>query len=163
MPAAITTAAAIGAWRHMVLTRTRYEEMSTVTASATGTIRYCPLREGTSAEIGPNIDFYFKLLVKLKRITVFELDPSKSRLLALRLRYRYMPETNGAAEHRGLMICSTVAAGAFGGRSHKQNYATVTQPGASAELERHTGDLDAMVKVKVFERLFCVAIPAFST
>lgn len=52
-------------------------------------------REGTSAEIGPNIDFYFKPLVKLKRITVFELDPSKSRLLTLRFGHRYMPETNG--------------------------------------------------------------------
>ena len=60
-------------------------------------------REGTSAEIGPNIDFYFKPLVKLKRITVFELDPSKSRLLTLRLGYRYMPETNGPTEHRGLI------------------------------------------------------------
>ena len=37
-------------------------------------------REGTNAEIGPNIDFYFKPLVKLTRITVFELDQSKSRL-----------------------------------------------------------------------------------
>jgi hypothetical protein len=28
--------------------------------------------EGTNAEIGPNIDFYFKPLVKLRKITVFE-------------------------------------------------------------------------------------------
>ena len=50
-------------------------------------------RHGTDAEIGPNIDFYFKPLVKLKRITVFELDPSKSRLLMFRVGYRYMPST----------------------------------------------------------------------
>lgn len=60
-------------------------------------------REGTSAEIGPNIDFYFKPLVKLRKITLFELDPSKSRLLTLRLGYRYMPEVNGPTEHRGLL------------------------------------------------------------
>ncbi|HEY4931540.1 MAG TPA: DUF2490 domain-containing protein [Terriglobales bacterium] len=60
-------------------------------------------RHGTDAEIGPNIDFYFKPLVKLKRITVFELDPSKSRLLMFRAGYRYMPSTNGPTEHRGLL------------------------------------------------------------
>ena len=60
-------------------------------------------RQGTNAEIGPNIDFYFKPLVKLTRITVFELDQSKSRLVMLRAGYRYMPSTNGATEHRGLL------------------------------------------------------------
>ena len=45
-------------------------------------------RQGTSAEVGPNIDFYFKPLVKPKKITLFELDPSKSRLLMLRTGYR---------------------------------------------------------------------------
>ena len=60
-------------------------------------------RQGTSAEIGPNIDIYFKPLVKLKRITVFELDPSKSRLLMFRAGYRYMPSTDGPNEHRGLL------------------------------------------------------------
>jgi len=60
-------------------------------------------RQGTDAEIGPNIDFYFKPLVKLKKITVFELDPSKSRLLMFRAGYRYMPSTNGPTEHRGLL------------------------------------------------------------
>jgi uncharacterized protein DUF2490 len=59
--------------------------------------------EGTNAEIGPNIDFYFKPLVKLRQITLFELDPSKSRLLMFRAGYRYMPSTNGPTEHRGLL------------------------------------------------------------
>ena len=45
-------------------------------------------REGTSAELGPNIDFYFKPLMKLKKITVFELDPAKSRLLMFRAAFR---------------------------------------------------------------------------
>ena len=60
-------------------------------------------RQGTSAEVGPNIDFYFKPLVKLTRITVFELDQSKNRLVMLRAGYRYMPSSNGATEHRGLL------------------------------------------------------------
>jgi len=60
-------------------------------------------RQGTSAEIGPNIDFFFKPLVKLKRITIFELDQSKNRLVMLRLGYRYMPTTDGPTEHRGIV------------------------------------------------------------
>lgn len=56
----------------------------------------------SSAEIGPNIDFFLKPLVKLKRITVFQLDQSKDRPLTLRLGYRYMPSTDGTIEHRGL-------------------------------------------------------------
>jgi hypothetical protein len=56
--------------------------------------------EGSSAEIGPNIDLFFKPLVKLKRITVFELDQSKSRPVMLRLSYRYLPAVAGPTEHR---------------------------------------------------------------
>ena len=52
-------------------------------------------RQGTDAEVGPNIDFFLKPLMKLKRITVFELDQSKNRPLMLRLGYRYMPTTDG--------------------------------------------------------------------
>ncbi len=60
-------------------------------------------RQGTSSEAGPNFDFYFKPMVKLKRITIFELDQSKSRLVMLRLGYRYMPSTDGPTEHRILL------------------------------------------------------------
>jgi Protein of unknown function (DUF2490) len=56
----------------------------------------------SSAEVGPNIDFFLKPLIKLKRITVFQLDQSKERPLTLRLGYRYMPSTDGTVEHRGL-------------------------------------------------------------
>jgi hypothetical protein len=56
--------------------------------------------EGSSIEIGPNIDFFFKPLVKLKRITVFELDQSKSRPMMFRLFYRYLPAVEGPNEHR---------------------------------------------------------------
>jgi len=59
--------------------------------------------KGTSAEIGPNIDFYLKPLLRLEQITIFQLDKSKSRPLLLRLGYRYLPSTDGPAEHRGVL------------------------------------------------------------
>jgi len=62
--------------------------------------------EGSSIEIGPNIDFFFKPLVKLKRITVFELDQSKSRPLMFRLLYRYLPAVEGPTEHRIGVECT---------------------------------------------------------
>jgi hypothetical protein len=65
-------------------------------------------RQETSAEIGPNIDFFFKPLVKLKRIAIFELDQSKNSLVMLRLGYRYMPTTDGPTEHRG--VCGSDSA-----------------------------------------------------
>jgi hypothetical protein len=55
---------------------------------------------GSSGEIGPNIDFFFKPLVKLKRITLFELDQSKSRPVMFRLSYRYLPAVEGPSEQR---------------------------------------------------------------
>jgi hypothetical protein len=60
-------------------------------------------RQGTDAAVGPNIDFFLKPLMKLKRITVFELDQSKNRPLMLRLGYRYMPTTDGPTENRGIL------------------------------------------------------------
>jgi hypothetical protein len=59
--------------------------------------------QGSSGEIGPNVDFYLKPLLKLQRDTVFQLDKSKSRPLLLRLGYRYLPSTDEAPEHRGVM------------------------------------------------------------
>jgi len=57
----------------------------------------------TDAEIGPNIDFYLKPLFRLKRITVFQLDESKSRPVMFRFGYRYMPSTTGPTENRVVM------------------------------------------------------------
>jgi Protein of unknown function (DUF2490) len=51
-------------------------------------------REGgdpTQAEIGPSIEFYLKPLLKLKRVTAFDLDDAKSRPLVLAIGYRYVP------------------------------------------------------------------------
>lgn len=60
-------------------------------------------RQGTDGEIGPNLDIYFKPLLKLERVTPFQLDKSKSRPLMLRAGYRYMPSTGGPTEHRGVL------------------------------------------------------------
>jgi Protein of unknown function (DUF2490) len=60
-------------------------------------------KKGTSAEIGPNIDFYLKPLIKQQKVTLFQLDKSKSRPLLLRIGYRYLPSTDGPTEHRGVI------------------------------------------------------------
>ena len=52
-------------------------------------------REGgapTQAEIGPSLDFYLKPLVKLEKVTWFDLDDSKKRVLVLSL--GYLPSPN---------------------------------------------------------------------
>jgi hypothetical protein len=51
-------------------------------------------REGgdpTQAEIGPSIEFYLKPLLKLKHVTLFDLDDAKSRPLVLAVGYRVVP------------------------------------------------------------------------
>jgi hypothetical protein len=51
-------------------------------------------REGgdpTQAELGPSVEFHLKTLVKLRDVTAFDLDDSKSRPLVLSVGYRYVP------------------------------------------------------------------------
>ena len=51
-------------------------------------------REGgdpTQAEVGPSVEFYLKPLLKLKDVTLFDLDEAKSRPLVLAVGYRYVP------------------------------------------------------------------------
>jgi hypothetical protein len=50
--------------------------------------------EPTQAELGPSIEFYLKPLIRLKRITHFDLDDSKPRPLVLAIGYRYLPSPN---------------------------------------------------------------------
>ena len=50
-------------------------------------------REGgdpTQAEMGPSIEFYLKPLLRLKKVTAFDLDDAKSRPLVLAIGYRYV-------------------------------------------------------------------------
>ena len=60
-------------------------------------------REGgapTQAEIGPSLDFYLRPLVKLEKVTWFDLDDSKKRVLVLSIGYRYLPSPNSPPTNR---------------------------------------------------------------
>jgi hypothetical protein len=58
--------------------------------------------EGASNQfsIGPSMQFYLKPLVKLKRITEFDLDDSKRRPLVLEAGYRYLTAPNEPSTNR---------------------------------------------------------------
>ena len=45
----------------------------------------------TQVEIGPGFDFFVKPLVRLKKITAFDLDDAKSRPLQFSIGFRYVP------------------------------------------------------------------------
>jgi len=45
----------------------------------------------TQAEVGPGFDFSLKPIVRLKKITVFDLDDAKSRPLQLSVGFRWVP------------------------------------------------------------------------
>ena len=60
-------------------------------------------REGgdpTQVEVGPSIEFYLKPLLKLKDVTVFDLDDAKARPLVLAVGYRYVPSPDKPTVNR---------------------------------------------------------------
>ena len=54
----------------------------------------------TQATLGPSVQFFFKPLVKLKKITTFDLDDAKKRPLELEIGYRSILAPNTALENR---------------------------------------------------------------
>lgn len=58
--------------------------------------------DSTQATIGPSLQLYVKPLLKLKRITAFDLDDSKPRALVLEAGYRYITAPNEPTENRFL-------------------------------------------------------------
>jgi hypothetical protein len=60
----------------------------------------------TQFTIGPSIQFYLKPLIKLKTVTAFDLDDSKSRFLVLEAGYRYIIAPNAAPENR-ILVAAT--------------------------------------------------------
>jgi hypothetical protein len=60
----------------------------------------------TQFTIGPSIQFYLKPLLKLKELTVFDLDDSKSRALVLEAGYRAIMAPNTALENRELVAAT---------------------------------------------------------
>lgn len=60
-------------------------------------------REGgdpTQAEIGLSTEFYLKPLLRLKDVTVLDLNDSKARPLVLSIGYRYLPSPNAPSVNR---------------------------------------------------------------
>ncbi len=67
-------------------------------------------REGgdsSQASIGPSVNFYLKPLIKLKRITAFDLDDSKSRPLVLTAGYNFLASPDSPSTNR--MIVSATS------------------------------------------------------
>jgi hypothetical protein len=67
-------------------------------------------REGgdsTQFAIGPSIQFYLKPLIKLKHVTAFDLDDSKSRALVVEAGYRYIDEPNAPTENRMVLAVTS--------------------------------------------------------
>ena len=56
--------------------------------------------EPTTAEIGPSLDFYLQPWLKLKDITAFDLDDSKTRPIVFSVGYRYLPAAGGPSQQR---------------------------------------------------------------
>jgi hypothetical protein len=65
--------------------------------------------DSTQLAIGPSVQFYLKPLVRLKRVTAFDLDDSKSRALVLEVGYRYIVEPGAPSENRRLASTSRTA------------------------------------------------------
>jgi len=59
--------------------------------------------EPVQAEIGPSVDFYLRPLIRLAKVTKFDLDDAKSRPLVLSIGYRYLAEGNGGMPTNRLM------------------------------------------------------------
>src|SRR5258708_448377 len=60
-------------------------------------------REGgdpTQFTIGPDLDLYLKPLIRLKRVTSFDLDDAKSRPLVFTAGYRYLAAPNSPSTNR---------------------------------------------------------------
>ena len=60
----------------------------------------------TQLGIGPSIQLYLKPLLRLKDITTFDLDDSKSRAVVLETGYRYIAAPNASPENRMLVVAT---------------------------------------------------------
>jgi len=62
--------------------------------------------DSTQFAIGPSIQLYLKPLIKLKHVTAFDLDDSKSRALVLEVGYRYLAAP-GAPPKERMVVAAT--------------------------------------------------------
>jgi hypothetical protein len=63
--------------------------------------------EIVQAQIGPSIQIYFKPLVKLRRVTAFDLDDAKSRFLVFGSGYLYVTAPNAPSDNRMVLITTS--------------------------------------------------------
>ncbi len=61
----------------------------------------------TQATIGPSLQLYLKPLIKLKKVTAFDLDDAKSRFLVVEAGYRYITAPGASSENR--MVLATTS------------------------------------------------------
>jgi hypothetical protein len=61
----------------------------------------------TQFTFGPSFQLYLKPLIKLKKVKVFDLDDSKSRLLVLETGYRYITAPGAPSENRMLVAVTS--------------------------------------------------------
>jgi hypothetical protein len=67
-------------------------------------------REGgdpTQLTIGPDLELYVKPLVKLKEVTAFDLDDSKTRFLVLAAGYRYLAAPSSPSTNRMILAATS--------------------------------------------------------
>jgi hypothetical protein len=67
-------------------------------------------REGgdpTQLTIGPDLEFYLKPLVRLKRVTVFDLNEAKKRPLVVSAGYRYLVTPGSPATNRTVLTATS--------------------------------------------------------
>jgi hypothetical protein len=57
--------------------------------------------------IGPSLQLYLKPLIKLKKVTSFDLDDAKSRFLVLETGYRYIAAPGAAPENRMIVAATS--------------------------------------------------------
>ena len=63
-------------------------------------MRVCPIQ----STLGPSIQLYFKPLVKLKKVSEFDLDDSKQRPLVFEAGYRYITAPNEPVDNRFMPV-----------------------------------------------------------
>ncbi len=63
--------------------------------------------DSTQFAIGPSVQFYVKPLLKLKHVTAFDLDDSKSRALVFEVGYRYIVAPGAPSENRMLLAVTS--------------------------------------------------------
>ncbi len=62
--------------------------------------------DSTQLAIGPSVQLYLRPLIKLKRLTIFDLDDSKSRALVLEAGYRSITAPDAPFENRMLVAAT---------------------------------------------------------